>query len=190
VERPGANDRGRYHYSGGAPAPETIAALDPLYDAVRGRGALTIAIGDRGNELGMGAIADAVRAETPAGANCGCGCGGGTACPRAADWTVVASTSDWGAYAIAAALAHLQHDPAVLIDGAAYRRVLHRAVEAGAIDGPTKYATPWIDGVDEDTNAHLLELLRGAVAYPNREARPRNRLYRARPLLSTGDQSR
>lgn len=44
--------------------------------AVREGGALTVAIGDFGNELGMGAIGETVRSVTPAGARCECACGG------------------------------------------------------------------------------------------------------------------
>jgi hypothetical protein len=114
----------------------------------------------------MGAIAAAVRAETPAGARCGCGCGGGVACEIPADVTVACSVSDWGAYATAAALAYLVGDPAVFVEPSAYRDVLRATVRGGSIDGASHYAVPAIDGVGEETNIALVALLRDAAAYP------------------------
>jgi hypothetical protein len=104
-----------------------------------------------------------------------------------ADHTLVAMTSDWGAYALAAFLTHLSGRSEALIRGADYRRVLHEAVMAGAIDGPSRYAQPRIDGVDEEFNVHLLELMRGAVEYPRRPGiNPATRDCRARRRLSGG----
>jgi hypothetical protein len=180
VERPGANSKGQYHFALGRNASADIAPIDLLYKAVGSAGALTIGIGDFGNELGMGAISDTIRRETPAGAECGCGCGGGTACPTAADATVVASVSDWGAYALAACLAHLKRDPAILIDADRYRRVSESVVAAGAIDGPSQYAVPRIDGIDANFNSSLLEMMRGAASYPTRSrTHSEIRLFRA-----------
>jgi hypothetical protein len=180
VERPGANPRGQYHYAMGLNVTADIAPLDFLYRDVAARGALTVGVGDFGNELGMGAIYDVIRAETPAGADCGCGCGAGTACATPAEVTVLASVSDWGAYAIAACLAFLKRDPAVLAGADVYRRICEDTVRSGAIDGPTRYAVPSVDGVDHSFNAALLEVMRGAIRYPGASAgHSAIRLFRA-----------
>lgn len=168
IERPGRNAAGQYHFALGRNVSDWIAPIDFLYERAAARGALTVAVGDFGNELGMGAIADTVRRETPAGSDCGCGCGEGTACLIGADVTVACSVSDWGAYAIAACLSHLGRDPAVLIDSGRYRRVLEAAVASGAIDGTSTYAIPHVDGIDDGYNVRLLEVMRSVVAYPNR----------------------
>jgi hypothetical protein len=168
IERPGANPKGHYHFAMGKNVSSGIAPIDLLYQAVSSAGVPTVAVGDFGNELGMGAIIDAIRAETPAGGNCGCGCGAGTGCATPADVTLLTSTSDWGAYAIAAGLSYLAKDPTVLVSAEVYRRIGSEAVRAGAIDGPTRYAVPWVDGIDDDFNAGLLELMRGVVRYPAR----------------------
>src|SRR5262249_30546360 len=123
-------------------------------------------VGDFGNELGMGAIADVVAAETPAGADCGCPCHGGIACPVAADVTVACSVSDWGAYAIAAAIAYLTGDGGVLTTPAEYRAILRATVRGGCVDGASNYAIPAVDGIGEETNVALVGLLRDAVSYP------------------------
>jgi D-glutamate cyclase len=166
IERPGRNAVGEYHYALGRNASEWIAPVDLLYETLAGRGVLTVAVGDFGNELGMGAIADVVAAETPAGADCGCGCGGGVACPIPAQVTVACSVSDWGAYATAAALAYLTGEPTVFVDPAEYRAVLRATVRGGCIDGASHYAIPAIDGVGEETNVALVALLHAAFACP------------------------
>jgi len=167
IERPGANPRGEYHFAMGKNVTADIAPIDLLYKAVAARNTPTVGVGDFGNELGMGAIYDEIRSETPAGAECGCGCGGGTACATPADVTVVASVSDWGAYAIAACISYLKKDPGALVTADVYRRILDDTVRAGAIDGPTRYSAPLIDGIDDRFNSALLELMRGAVRYPS-----------------------
>jgi hypothetical protein len=168
IERPGANPTGQYHFAMGRNVSSGIAPIDILYRELMNDGIPTVAVGDFGNELGMGAIIDTIRSETPAGGNCGCGCGAGTGCATPADVTLLTSTSDWGAYAISACLAYLKRDLTVLVSADVYRRIGEGAVRAGAIDGPTRYAVPWVDGIDDGFNAALLELMRGAVQYPAR----------------------
>jgi hypothetical protein len=168
IERPGANPKGQYHFAMGKNVSSSIAPIDILYRMLMEAGVPTVAVGDFGNELGMGAIIDTIRTETPAGGNCGCGCGAGTGCATAADVTVLSSTSDWGAYAISACLAYLTGDLSVLVSADCYRRIGENAVRAGAIDGPTRYAVPWVDGIDDGFNSALLEVMRGAVRYPSR----------------------
>src|SRR5256714_13054936 len=98
IERPGANPKGQYHFAMGLNVTADIAPLDVLYREVAGRGALTVGVGDFGNELGMGAIYDVIRAETPAGADCGCGRGARTACPTPPGGTLVARRPHRGAH--------------------------------------------------------------------------------------------
>ncbi|SCL28204.1 protein of unknown function [Micromonospora pallida] len=168
VERPGANRQGQYHFAGGANVTASIARVDALFAEVARRGSRTVAIGDFGNELGMGAIADAVRAETPAGGSCGCGCGGGTANEASADATVACTVSDWGAYALAAAVGHLTDRPEALPTTETYRRVAEAACAAGAIDGTSRLAVPDIDGVPAAYHLRLFDQLRDVVALPRR----------------------
>jgi hypothetical protein len=168
IERPGRNPDGQYHFAMGKNVTESIAPADFLYEEVTRRGVLTVAVGDFGNELGMGTIGDTVRAETPAGANCGCPCGRGTACMIGSDVTVACSVSDWGAYAIAAALSYLKRDPFVFMSGEFYKRVLEATVVGGCIDGTSTYSIPNIDGIREDYNVRLVEMLAEVISYPAR----------------------
>jgi D-glutamate cyclase len=168
IERAGRNAKGEYHFAGGKNVTEAIASIDSLFVAVSRHGVPTLAVGDFGNELGMGAIADVVKTETPAGGNCGCGCGGGTACEIPADLTVACAVSDWGAYALSAAISHLTSDPSAFVTADVYRRVIEATVAAGAVDGTSRLAIPHIDGISDDFNSQLVEQLRSVVAYPNR----------------------
>ncbi|NTI78558.1 glutamate cyclase domain-containing protein [Rhizobium rhizogenes] len=181
IERAGRNAQGEYHFSGGKNVSEAIANIDELFIAATAAGVPTLAVGDFGNELGMGAIADVVKLETPAGGRCGCGCGGGTANEIPADVTVACAVSDWGAYAVSAAVAYLCDDPSAYVGGDVYRRVIEANVAAGAIDGTSRLAIPHIDGISDSFNARMVEMLREVVYYP---ARPKMdgpmRAFRAR----------
>ena len=75
-------------------------------------GVLNIAIGDLGNEIGMGAIADHIKKYIPftAPGECACGCGGGILAASRADHVITATCSDWGCYGLIAALAYLKRD--------------------------------------------------------------------------------
>ena len=89
--------------------------------------------------------------------------------------------SDWGAYAIAAALAYLARDPFVFLSGVHYRRVLQATAAAGCIDGTTNYAIPHIDGIGEEYHVRLVEMLADVTAYPaGRERYRANREFSAR----------
>ena len=61
IERPGAGDDGHYHGGGGFEISEFTAKTDVLFAEAQERGIATIGIGDLGNELGMGVVADEVR---------------------------------------------------------------------------------------------------------------------------------
>jgi hypothetical protein len=181
IERPGRNPKGQYHFAMGKNVTEWIAPVDFLYEEVARKNVLTIAIGDFGNELGMGAIGEVVRAETPAGAECGCPCGGGIACLIGSDIAIACSVSDWGAYAVAAALSYLKSDPFVFMSGETYGRVLNATVLGGCIDGTSTYAIPHIDGIDEAFNIRLVEMMSDLISYPSRINKHHvSKLFRAR----------
>ncbi|MBI3977152.1 MAG: DUF4392 domain-containing protein [Chloroflexi bacterium] len=165
VERPGRNARGAYHMGNGVAVTEPAAKLDHLFERAAARGALTVAIGDLGNELGMGRLQEAVRAQIPFGARCACPCGGGIAAAVGADATVVAAVSDWAAYGLAAALRYLTGRSEALHSGELECRLLRAAVAAGLIDG-SGYAIPAVDGIGEEHNARLVEMLRTVVEQP------------------------
>jgi len=98
IEKLGPNQQGVYHMVKGHDSSAFQAKAGRLFDAARPRGILTIGVGDRGNEIGMGAIADTVRQVLPYGSICQCPCGGGVADATEVDVVVPGTCSNWGAY--------------------------------------------------------------------------------------------
>jgi hypothetical protein len=163
VERPAANRKGRYHGGGGFDISDFTSKTDALFAVAKARGIATIGVGDLGNELGMGVIAEEVRELVPHGERCSCPCEGGIAAVLPADVAVVANIANWGAYGIAACLAgrlgrvRLAHSPED------ERRMVRACVEAGAVDPVTGTLRELVDGTGLEANASLVELLRSTV---------------------------
>jgi hypothetical protein len=148
VERCGRTASGRYLNMGEGDITPWTAQVDDLLAAP---GALTIGIGDGGNEIGMGALAAEVRAEL------------GRAEPALtpADHLIVATTSNWGAYGLVAYLSRLAgHD--LLPTSDEERAALHLLDAHGATSaGPIP--PPHVDGYSLDIDCAVLEALHGAV---------------------------
>ena len=115
-------------------------------DAARSPRLTTIGIGDGGNEIGMGKIPqDVIARNVPNG--------GLIACRVPTDHLIVAGVSNWGAYALAAGVAHLRGarlDPS-LFDPERERELLRIMVEKGPlVDGVTGKSTVSVDGLPFD----------------------------------------
>ena len=96
-------------------------------------GAKTIGIGDGANEIGMGTVPweDLERRLTGEQS-------GRVPCRIATDWNIVAGTSNWGAYALAASVAQLRGRTSALapFDSRQQQTVLEQMVAEGpAVDG-------------------------------------------------------
>ena len=99
IEKLGPNPQGIAHYSSGTPSTGDRARAECLFDEATRRGIPSLGIGDNGNEAGFGLIPEAVAKYKPNGAKI---------CTRVkTDVLVPANTSNWGAYAVEAALAAL-----------------------------------------------------------------------------------
>lgn len=172
IERPGRAKSGDYLSARGESIARWNGALDELFmlarkeREIRSRAAsglrpptirsgltapVTIAVGDGGNEIGMGNV----RARLV---------GQGTLMARIAsvvrvDHLVVAGVSNWGAYGIVAALAHLAGRPLVHT-GALERALIEACVEAGAVDGVTRRREATVDGLSLAAHASVVDLLR------------------------------
>ncbi len=107
-----------------------------------------IGIADGGNEIGMGKIPWEVLCDA-----IGVGPGAITACRIATDLLIVAGVSNWGGYALAAALARW-HDRASLLDAISVEQLRALIValvdEAGAVDGVTRQRVASVDGLGLD----------------------------------------
>lgn len=183
IERPGRNDRGVYHMGNGQDVTDLAAKYDAVFDLAHRSGIPTLAIGDLGNELGFGDYADVVRDDIPFGETCACPCGRGIAATVGSDYLVVAAVSDWGAYALAACLAHVSGEWKAMVDRNLLSQVLDTAVGAGLLDG-SGYAIPAVDGIQPDVNGAFVELLNAAVRYPNEAQSKYRAMYERMALLA------
>lgn len=171
IERPGANRRGRYHGGGGFDISGFTAKTDALFAEAQARGIATVGIGDLGNELGLGTIADEVRKLVPHGETCQCPCQGGIAAALAADVAIIANISNWGAYGVAACLAAGLGDESIFHTAEDEERLIEVCVAAGAVDPVGGQLRAYVDGTDRATNAAMVELLSSLVRLGARPAK-------------------
>ncbi len=118
----------------------------------------TVAIGDGGNEIGMGALPASVIHTHIAH-------GSAIACVTPATHLIVAGVSHWGAYALIGGLAVARADWAATLlaclDPALDRAILEATVRDGpAVDGVTRRQTLTIDSLDSRAHHAVLEAVR------------------------------
>jgi len=129
IERPGVAADGRYYNMHGQDISDFLAKFDLFFDLCE---CPTIAVGDGGNEIGMGNIITAL-AQLPIIPSV-------TPC----DELVIATVSNWGVYGIIAAISReLRHDLFSVFDPV---EIVRHLVEGGAVDGKTGYAECSEDG--------------------------------------------
>ncbi|MCH9669974.1 MAG: DUF4392 domain-containing protein, partial [Gammaproteobacteria bacterium] len=155
IERAGMTADGTYRNALGQDYSEGRAHLDYLIDVAAERGTPTVGIGDGGNELGMGAVQAAVHEFVPHGPI--------LCAERATDVLLPAGVSNWGGYAIAAALAISQNNPDLAHSVERERRMLEAAPGIGLIDGSTGRLDPTADGMPLAVHLSIVELLCQAV---------------------------
>ncbi|MGH7032012.1 MAG: glutamate cyclase domain-containing protein, partial [Stellaceae bacterium] len=131
------------------------AALDDLFTAGPWD---TVAVGDGGNEIGMGALPRGLIAQHVMH-------GQSIACITPARHLIVAGVSHWGAYALLGALACVRPDwrrPLVgCLDEGLDRRVLEATLADGpAVDGVSRVQTATIDNLDLAVHHQKLRMIR------------------------------
>ena len=158
IERCGRSADGAPRNMRGEDISAFTTPLDDLFAAGPWR---RIAIGDGGNEIGMGSVPASLIGEFVAH-------GEAIACATPADHLIVAGVSNWGAYALLGALAVLRADwRASLLawldperDGA----ILAAMVNDGpAVDGVTRQRTLTVDGMAAARHHAKLQAIRAAV---------------------------
>ena len=144
IERAGPSKSGRIFNMSGMDIMETTPPLHELFSAGEWE---KIAIGDGGNEIGMGVIPSAMIEEDIQH-------GDKIACVIPCDYLIVAGVSNWGALGLLAALSLLRPDWNLkpFLDSELVKRILHSCVEEGdAVDGITLKHEPTVDGLPQDT---------------------------------------
>lgn len=151
LERPGMAADGHYYNFRGKTIDHLLGDTHALFAHTD---AVTIAIGDGGNELGMGAMADAVSRWAPMGA---------LVCAReTAQFTLVAGVSNWWGWGLAAALG-LYSGKDLLPSEADELRRAGLVQRAGAVDGVLGTPVMMVDGLSLEENLDILRALRKAV---------------------------
>ena len=166
IEKPGINSAGRMHTFDGAAIRGGSISIDALFNAWRERGALTLGIGDRGNEIGFGKWATTVQRLRPDTTTCRCGCGGGVVSTTETDLLLPAAVSNWGAYGLAAALALITSNASLLLHPTEERRLLQVAAVRGCVDGVYRRCGFGVDGIDGDTSVDVVRSLHDLVTQP------------------------
>ena len=155
IERCGRSPDGKPRNMRGVDVSPWTLPLDDLFVAGTWK---RLAVGDGGNEIGMGKLRRALIAENvPNGA--------AIASVTSCDHLIVAGVSNWGAYGLMAALAVLKPEwrETILRFLSAERdlSVTCAIVEqAGAVDGVTARAEPTVDGFGAEVHGALVEQLR------------------------------
>ncbi|MFZ5967778.1 MAG: DUF4392 domain-containing protein [Bacillota bacterium] len=154
VERPGRAADGKCYSMRGEDLSDLVPNTDILFEESKKRQITSIAVGDGGNEIGMGRVRDHVVASVHRGREiCAVLC---------TDYLVVAGVSNWGGHALAAALSLLTKK--MLLHNAGEEiKLLKGMVAAGAVDGCTKKREMTVDGLCLEENLNILQLLRNVV---------------------------
>jgi hypothetical protein len=141
IERPGMAADGNSYSMRGEMLNRTVPLMDLLFSDPSADSVCKIAVGDGGNELGMGKVHELISSRVHLGDKIGC--------VTPADFLVPAGVSNWGAYGIAAGLSLLSKQN-LLPDRHSEILALKAMVAAGAVDGCTKRNELSVDGLPFD----------------------------------------
>jgi D-glutamate cyclase len=155
IERCGRSADGRPRNMRGEDIGAYTVALDELFAAGPWD---TIAIGDGGNEIGMGALPRSLIAREIEH-------GGTIACVTPANHLIVAGVSHWGAYALLGALAVISADRRrpllACLDEKLDRTILEAMLYEGpAVDGVSRVQAPTIDNFPLNFHHEKLRAIR------------------------------
>lgn len=143
IERPGLAEDSRYYNMRGEDITERCYFFDPFLTLAS---CPTIAIGDGGNEIGMGSIRAAIATLDIRAAVTGC------------DELLVADVSNWGAYGLIALLAKWSGRD--LLAEISPLDILHYLSARGSVDGVTRENTLTEDGLPASEGVRIIRELR------------------------------
>ncbi|HBV2482792.1 TPA: DUF4392 domain-containing protein [Klebsiella pneumoniae] len=163
TERVGRNKNGIYYSMRGINYGMERARIDFVFDEALYRGIPTVAVGDGGNEIGMGLVKDAVQQAVKFGAEGSCECGGGIGAVTPADVLVTAACSNWGCYAIVAAMAAREKNARLLHTPEMESRLLRRGVSVGLINSVEGITDANVDGIPFESHLAMTQLINTVV---------------------------
>lgn len=154
IERPGMAQDGHYYSMRGEDLSDIVSNADHLFINAKRLGIVTLAVGDGGNEIGMGKVAPMIRKYVNKGEH--------ISAVVSTDYLIVAGVSNWGGHALTAALSLLD-SRMLLHDRFTEIQLLEEMVSSGAVDGCTKKSSLTVDGLSLEDNLEVLEKLRHLV---------------------------
>ncbi len=167
VEKAGHNYLGVYHSMSGIDVSHYHSHVEELISLARSYDAITISIGDGGNEVGMGVIEDTVRRVVPYGNVCRCPCKGGIAASSTVDYLVTSVISNIGAYALELLLLRSFDRLNYAHTTVEEMLCLKTAVFNGAVDGVTGRSRLMVDGLSQDAYSEVFRrVLATILNYP------------------------
>lgn len=158
IECSGANESGVYHNARGLDVTAVQAKQDILFEKLCKAGVPNLAIGDLGNEIGMGAIGEYIKENIPVS----CGCKSGIVANTKADNIITATVSDWGCYSLIAMLAYIFENPDIMHTAEMQKAAMTVGVQNGLIDMYGEHI-PAIDGFGLEINCSIVTLMNELV---------------------------
>ncbi|SCY93484.1 DUF4392 domain-containing protein [Alkaliphilus peptidifermentans] len=154
IERPGRARDGRCYSMRGEDLSSFVPNTDPLFKCAAQKGIKTIAVGDGGNEMGMGKITSLLQKKI---------LNGDRICAvTSSDYLIVAGVSNWGGHGIGAGLSILSGE--MLLHEISHEvEMLEAMLKAGGVDGCSKRKEMTVDGLSLDINLKILENIKGVV---------------------------
>jgi hypothetical protein len=150
IERPGSAADGHRYSMRGEILDDIAPAADRLFELSESRRWKTIAVGDGGNELGMGSLRESLQGRVKHGPL--------IFCATRADFALAVGISNWGAYALAAAVSLLA-GRLLLAPLEKEREVMEALLAAGAVDGCTKSPSLSVDGLPWESYFPVLKAM-------------------------------
>ena len=151
IERCGINIEDDYANMRGKSIREFNAPIDKLFELAPEYSIPTIGVGDGGNEIGMGNMADVIKNELSL-----------VPCRVKVDKLVIASVSNWGAYGLTAYLSVLIGRN-VLLTHKEIHEYIFETVKIGSCDGITHELVPHVDGFGEDIEQEIVDALQDQI---------------------------
>ena len=153
IERPGVTSNGRYYNMRGEDISPRCGIFDTYLDLAT---CPTIAIGDGGNEIGMGNIAHAIKSLDI------------NASVTTCDELLVADVSNWAAYGVIAFLSRW-HEQDLLAQRNPLA-ILQYLSDKGSVDGVTRVNTLTEDGLPASDGIDLINELRSLLGFVDMES--------------------
>ncbi len=159
IERPGKGAAGRYYSMRGLDITDRTGKVSFLFEKLMREGGRTFGIGDGGNELGMGLIrSNEVMGNIPNGRK--------IFSVEKADVLMTASVSNWGAYAVVAALSLLEKRN-FMHTSKEEAKLIRACIDNGCVDGVLNKPECSVDGLPCDANQGIVALLGAIVRQRN-----------------------